>query len=243
MAGFQINLFSLELLFCIVESLTPDDSLVSLRNTCKRLAADVPIAYKQVNVMQLLLNKVESWLHGKAVSLAPSLIFKTQLMRGHKERVISVKVGYQSYAVLWTVYRHQGTVHIVDSPAKAPHESFTLSITPGMIHQDLCCIHSSGLAFMSELSKKEEGSPTVTTIKIGRSKLETIMDENTATLAGQLLRIKDEIEPDDDYHDMSDDGEYGQHEQLSQDLPQADVIIIEDNFVVVADNHDVIVLD
>ncbi len=144
-----------------------------------------------------------------------------------KERVISVKVGYHLYVVLWTVYRHQGTVHIVDSPAKAQYGSLTLtsSITPGMIHQDLCCIHRSGLEFMSELSQKEEGSTTVTTIKIGRSKLETIMDENTVTLAGQLLKIKDEIE-------------------AGKAVPNnSNMIIIKDDSVVVADNHDVIILD
>jgi hypothetical protein len=78
---------------------------------------------------------------------------------------------------------------------------------------------------MSELSQKEEGSTTVTTIKIGRSKLETIMDENTVTLAGQLLKIKDEIE-------------------AGKAVPNnSNMIIIKDDSVVVADNHDVIILD
>ncbi len=81
------------MLFCIVETLTQDDSvLLLLRFTCKRPEADVPLAYDHLHRMKMLLDKVESWLHEMVISLAPSLIFETKFLRGRNDKAFLLRL-------------------------------------------------------------------------------------------------------------------------------------------------------
>jgi hypothetical protein len=234
--GFDLALFGQDLLYCIAENLNEDREqlkfLVLLRNTCKHLKIHVPRVYIQLQRLYKLQTRVHSWLHEMAYTIAPTLNFHTIWRRNHFE--FSVQFGPNVRTLLWTARSKYESLYIVDCPWKAPYVCFELMIFPAP---------EDNFGYMSHESKM--GPPSLKQTKLGADKLEAILIKYKETLSQQLLKIKEEVQLDEDYYDhdtldaddfISEHGEFDQpheHPLVVEDVPKmhedSEVIIITDD--------------
>jgi hypothetical protein len=222
----------------IAEDFTVLDEALILLQSNKLLKGAVLHYFKELRSMREVKLKVLHWFSSTAYHVSPMRLYYTKWIYRGFELYTSGEVGRD--ILLWSASFKDGTLRIIESPAKAPEEETKLNIIP------------HGPLFTYTFEKTHQLQPWLNKrVNDQSSDLIEILDEFEPIFFKQLRRFCDDLRFDDNFDandfDANDDGP-SDEDAAPEDIEDGNapvVITIEDDpeVITIEDDPKVIILD
>ena len=222
----------------IAEDFTVLEEALILLQSNQLLKGAVLHYFKELRSMRQLKFKVLDWFSSTAYRVKPLRLYYTKKMYRGFEFYTSGEVGRD--ILLWSASFKDGTLRIIESPAKAPEEQTKLNIIP------------HGPLFTYTFEKTHQLQPWLNKrVNDQSSDLIEILDEFEPIFFKQLRRFCDDLRFDDNFDandfDANDDGP-SDEDAAPEDIEDENapvVITIEDDpeVITIEDDPKVIILD